>query len=252
MAAKTKKTSASLGLFKGLFLGAFTLFLLLVLGQRIYVALRDSGYFAIKDIWYESSLKSIESSELAGLKGKDLFDVDLKKIQRQLQYRYPQYKDLVVLKRFPNQILVTAQKRPSFALVEIQGHSIVVDERGVVLFLSGDPESKLPVVTGVSSAKKKVVVGTIFDSRDLHIALDIIKIFQTEKTLSLYRISRIDVSNLSEINFFILDSVKIVVDQDNFSYKLKMLGLMLSQAKLKAEEVKYIDLRFKEPILGKK
>ena len=48
------------------------------------------------------------------------------------------------------------------------------------------------------------------------------------------------------------EELKIIVDRDNIPHKMKILELVLSQAKPDFEGVQYIDLRFKEPILGKK
>ena len=47
-------------------------------------------------------------------------------------------------------------------------------------------------------------------------------------------------------------NLKIIMDEDDLDHELKMLSLVLSQAKVDANNIKYIDMRFKEPILGKK
>ena len=252
MGNKNKKSGLSVTFFRSIIFGIFAIFLVFVFCERMLVFLKSSDYFTIKDIWYESSLQSIESSELAGLKGKNLLQVDLKKIENQLQWRYPQYKHLMVLKRFPSQILVVAQKRFTFAQVRIAGHHATVDDKGAVVAAAGDLDSRLPLITGVSTPKSKITAGSLIENRELQLALRIIQVCQSDRVLAAYRISKIDVSNLSEIYFYIANNLKIVIDQENLDQKLKMLRLVLSQAKLEANGVKYIDLRFKEPVLGKK
>ena len=252
MRNKNKRSKSSTSILKNFVIAIFTFFALFVFYKKGIYFLRHSDYFTVKDIWYESSLKSIESSELSNLKGKSLLQIDLKKIQRQLELRYPQFGQLRVLKRFPNQILVVAQKRSPFAQARIEARNITLDEKGVVLSTTEGLDNHLPLITGVSALRARILAGSLIESRDLQLALTVIKIFKTDKVLSKYRIFKIDVSNLSEIYFYIVDNLKIIIDEEDFDHKLKMLGLLLSQAKLEPNSVRYIDLRFKEPILGKK
>ena len=251
MGSKNKKTSASSGIFRMIVLMVFFAFILFVIGRAVWSYLRQSDYFKITDIWYEASLKSIESSELAGLKGKNLLSVNLEKIQKQLQFRYPQYRQLTVLRRFPNQILVVAKRRAFFAQTKINHHSVTIDEKGTIVSLNAESDEMLPFIAGISSAKGRLQVGAFIDSYQLQLALNIIRAFQSEKLLSAYRISRVDIGNLSEINFYIVENLKVIIDQDNYAAKIRMLGFLLSRIKPE-EDIKYIDLRFKEPILGKK
>lgn len=252
MRSKAKKTGFSVSFLKIIVLGVFALFAVLVCNDQTISLLKHSPYFKIKDIWYESSLKSIESSALANLKGKSLFSVDLTEIQKQLQSRYPQYKQLQVLKRFPNQVLVVARQRYPLARLRLAGKTLTLDEKGVILATAGDSDDQLPLIIGVNTVRGKITAGSLLESPDLRAALSIVRISKTDKILSNFRIAKIDVDNLSEINFYLANNLKVIVDQDQLEHQLKMLGLVLSQAKLDQENVKYIDLRFKEPILGKK
>ena len=252
MGIKTKKTKYFALLFDKFIVSVFIIFVLFAIGKWAFFVFKQSGYFAVKDIWYESTLKSIESTELSNLKGKNLFDIDLQKIQSQLQRRYPQYRQLMVLKRFPDQILVVAKKRSPLAQAKIKGRQVALDGNGIVLSTSGDFEDNLPLITGIHTIKGNVQAGAVLESEDLRLALNIIKMFKAEKSLSSYRISKIDIANLSEIYFYILDNLRIVIDQEDVGHQLQLLGLVLSQAKIDTNKVRYVDLRFKEPILGKR
>ena len=46
--------------------------------------------------------------------------------------------------------------------------------------------------------------------------------------------------------------LNIMIDKDGVNRKLKLLPLVLSQNKIDVKEIKYIDLRFQEPLIGKK
>ena len=226
----------------------FMAFLIL---RLVWMSLKESDYFKVTDIWYEASLKSIESSELAGLKGRNLLTLDLKKIERQLQQRYPQYRQLAVLRRFPNQILVVAKRRAFFAQANINNRLMIIDEKGTMVGTDKDSDDALPYISGISAVKGRLQIGVAVEGYQLQVALGIIRVFQSDKNLSSYRIAKMDISNLSEINIYLDNGLKVIADQENYPEKIRMLGFLLSKLSPQ-EEMKYVDLRFKEPILGKK
>ncbi len=61
-----------------------------------------------------------------------------------------------------------------------------------------------------------------------------------------------DVDNLSKVSFNIGPMLEIILDKEDSARKLELLVSLISQKKLDFREVKYIDLRFKEPVVGKK
>ncbi len=252
MKAKPRKSNLSVSFLRVIVLVVFAAFIAFIGYEKIIEILKHSTYFKIKDIWYESSLRSIESSELAVLKGKSLLTVDLKKVQEQLQRRYPQYRQLQVVKRYPNQVLVVARQRFPFAKLRLAGKTLTLDDKSVILSAGGNNENNLPLIMGVESVRGRIAAGSQIDGVDLRVAMAIITMAQSDRVLSYFPIIKIDVSNLSEIHFFLSNNLKIIVDQDRLEHKLKMLALVLSQTKLEKDNVGYIDLRFKEPVLGKK
>jgi hypothetical protein len=46
--------------------------------------------------------------------------------------------------------------------------------------------------------------------------------------------------------------LQIIIDQDSIAHNVKVLGVILAQKQFEINQAKYIDLRFKEPIIGKK
>ena len=252
MRSKNKKSSLSVTFFRNLVVGLFVLFLVFVAYDRAIFLLRNSDYFTIKNILVHPSLRFIESDKMLYVKGKNLFEVDLKKIQNQLQLQYPYVSHLRVIRRLPDQIFIMARERAPFAQMKVGGKNVVVDEEGSVVLTTEIPAAALPWIAGISPPKVRLTIGSVIKNREVQIALGIIKTFYTNRDLLRYQILKIDVSNLSEINFFITDDLKIIMGQEAVNYKLTILGLLLSQAKAELGDVKYIDLRFKEPILGKK
>lgn len=239
-------------LLKNIVIGVVLVFFVFILYQKGIALLKSSDYFIVRDIVYDPSLKFMDAEFMAGLKGKNLFNVDLKKIERQLQMEYPRFSQLRILKKFPNQILVVASTRAPFAQTRINGKIAILDDEGAVVALSADLDTHLPLVTGVRLSTGKITIGSPMQSIPLSTALAVVKAFRAEATLAAYRISKIDVANLSQIYFYITEDLKVILDEDDLGRELKILGLVLSQTKNELENVRYIDLRFKEPVLGKK
>ncbi len=208
--------------------------------------------FKIKGIVFAPTLQPIKSVQLNNLKGKSIFDVNLDQLQRQLQMQHPELAQLRVMKRFPDQIFVSARKRLPFAQIKIKGKDVTLDSEGVVLSMSIPPGKDLPVILTDGFENVPVFMGGQLKGTVIQTALTVIRIFRLNKYLSSYKIAQINVRHLSQIEFYLTDTLKVIIDQNSINYKLQMLSLILSKAKLNLEEVSYIDLRFKEPITGKK
>ncbi len=248
---KNKKPLLSFRLLRNLTLSIFVIFLILVLYQSIMRELKASRHFKIREIVCDPTLQFLKSSRLASLKGKSIFEVNLSALQKQLQNQYPEISQLKLSRRFPAQIRVSAQKRIPFATIEINHKNYTVDPEGIILSQSW---RDLPVITGLKPRREIIFPGQILKGYDLQSALKVLKAFKTNKYLSATQILRIDVESLSQIEVYIHipGELKILVDQNNIAQKIQMLSLLLSQAKLKLEDVHYIDLRFREPIIGRK
>ena len=228
---------------------AFLLFFMARLSSQY---LKESKIFTVKHIIFHPSLKMMESQEAFSLKGKNILDLDLRPLQKQLEARYPQFAQLRILKKFPDQLIVTARERKPFASVKMEGRNFLLDQDGIILSIADETDNPMPLIVGVSLSRVKAAVGYPLEGRDLILALRILKAFKDENVLSTLRITKIDVENLSQINIYLQDGLKIILDEENFRNKLKALKLVFTQAKSQLKDVKYIDVRFKEPILGKK
>jgi hypothetical protein len=60
------------------------------------------------------------------------------------------------------------------------------------------------------------------------------------------------VENLSKIFLELESGLMIIMDGQNLVDKVHMLNLLLSQKQINLQRVNYIDLRFKEPVMGMK
>ncbi len=273
--AKKDKNSFGWSVFrKAAFLG-----LVVLIGWGLFTQTRDwirtSSYFRIREIYYDPSLEFLRSSSLLSLKGKNLYSLDLTLVQRQLQGRYPELTNLRLLKRFPDRLLVVAQKRVACAKLAVKNRQVTVDDLGSILSMSAT-DAALPLISGKNFSGLEPQLGATVKGQEFRTAMKIIKEFRNNADLENYNLARLSIENLSEINFFISkklqevrdpllaqpalpktaefprEGMKIIIDTDNIPDKINMLGIVLAQTKGQLEGVKYIDLRFKDALLGKK
>ncbi len=230
--------------------------LALVIGWSIYIGIAKfiirSNYFKVKAVILDSSLEFISRRDVSKLIGKNIFTIDLQKVQDKLSRRYPQVDRIRIIKQFPNQLLITARKRLPFAQVSIQNKIVTIDEYGVILSSTTSRKNSLPFITGGRLINKQIIPGISLKNRRISTAIRIIDTFANVSALDSYSINNIDVNNLSKIYLRFSNGLNVIVDRDNLKKKANVLGILLSQGKLDLKKVRYIDLRFKDPVIGKK
>jgi len=228
----------------------------LVIGIGLYIGtsklIIQSQYFKVKAVIIEPSLQFINKKDIEKLIGQSIFLVDLKKLHGRLEYRYPQVSQLRIMKQFPNQILIKAESRNPIAQTRINDILLTLDLGAVVLSTSTKLEKNIPFIVGLPERSETISLGEPVRGKEVRLALRIIRLFNENHTLSKYGIDKINVENISNIYLNLTNGLKVIVDHDNLSRKIKLLNFMIAQSQINLKEVKYIDLRFKEPILGKK
>ena len=214
--------------------------------------LLESNRFKVKAIVIDPTLQFIHKSDLMRLKGRNIFKVELDEIERSLLRKYPEISELKVEKKFPDQIHLVAKKRVRMAQFLLGEEYLILDEKGVVLEKSDKEDKDLPAIEGLKLANPRINLGARLKGDELRAALKIIMSFRENPTLSSYQISQVEVGQLSKIFLHLNKNIKAIIDDRKIPYKIKVLGVVLTQGNLDLKEVKYIDLRFKEPIIGKK
>jgi cell division septal protein FtsQ len=198
------------------------------------------------------ALQFIDHRDLQGLIGRNIFDVDLAALRRKLSRKYPQASSLRVLRLFPDRISVAAKQRLPFTQMRVDAGAVILDDEGVVLSLVDAVDKNLPMITGKVLAGQEVVRGLPLKGEDIQVALKIMSDFYGDSSFSSYTISEINIENLSKIYFSLSNGLEVFIDRGRVSHKLKVLSVVLSREELDPRHVKYVDLRFKEPVIGKK
>ena len=208
--------------------------------------LKNSNYFKIKDIVTNGEKEELEFSYL---KGRNVFNLDLKKESEYVSELYPTYKRIRLIRVLPNRLYVDFLKRIPLGIIKLYRY-FRVDEDSVLFDASEiQEESNLPLILGLEKKIFGPKLGKKYNIRELVLAIDIIKEAKINKAFKDYKIKRIDVANSADASFFVSDVLKVKIGQGNIKDKLNILSGLLIQEKDELGNIEYIDLRFREPVI---
>lgn len=175
-----------------------------------------------------------------------LLEIDLETLRDRVSNAHPELKRITVIKDYPDTIRIVVEERRPFAEIRAE-QSFIVDEEGFVLGKNSENASEgLPAIIGVSS--RYIKENTFNQTTGLKKAIEILKMLKANRVKDKYGVQRIDVSNPDSISFFIKKGVEIKLGKDEFEEKLEKIDISLSNLDL--TQIKYIDLRFKDLIVG--
>lgn len=237
------------------------LFLVIIVGHFSRI-LQASEFFKIKEIIIAKS----NQADLSYLKGKNIFTVDLKKESRYILESYPDYRKIWLVRIFPNRLYADFKRRIPLACVRLYRNFYVDDDLVLFDIPGGSEIQDLPVIVGLETKIFGPRPGKKQEIKELALALSIIKEIERNKALKDYKIKKIDVSGLDSASFFMLlppsylnsarpqfnpvpAILEVKIGQGNIADKVNVLASLLAQMKKDSVNLKYIDLRFKEPVI---
>ncbi|MBP9854029.1 MAG: cell division protein FtsQ/DivIB [Candidatus Omnitrophica bacterium] len=220
--------------------------------DRVVNYFNKSKMFNVKSIMIDPALQFIQHRDLEHLHGKNIFKLDLQREEQTLLMKYPQISELKVERRYPNQIHLAAKKRNKLAQFEHHNRFLVIDDEGIILSSSEKKDDDVPLLEGARLRLASATPGEKINNPEVMAGLEIIRAFTDNTTLSSYKILRVDVDQVSKILLYLDNDVNAILDDQKINYKMQVLGIVLTQGNLNPKEVNYIDLRFNEPIIGKK
>jgi hypothetical protein len=191
--------------------------------------------------------------ELDRLKGLNILKVDLVRVEAKLRSKYPQLSGLHVMRRFPDQIAVSAFKRIPFAQVSLGGRVLVVDPQG---FMIGPPKGEEGPLTLIKGLKQQqVVIGDAIEDENFAVAVRVLGVFARDSVLSKVPLRSVDVEDKARVVCALGEDgamFEVFVDQATFAGKSAELATLLSHHEVDLTQVKYIDVRFGEPTIAQK
>ena len=227
----------------------------------IWKVLNNSDFFAVKQVVVRNSAVSFDY-----LKGRNIFGLDLKDCSRRALLGCPDCRVVRFARILPDCVFVDFVKRNAVALVKFY-RDFAIDAQGVLFYPPADGgQAELPVIYGLETKIFKPVTGTRYYRPEINLTLSIISEFNSNKNFRGFSLKRIDVAHPESAGFFMLLSGRPVnyagadskrewagfevrTGEENIRAKMMVLGGLVKQASGEWANIKYIDLRFKEPVI---
>lgn len=219
----------------------------------IWKVFTTSDFFAVSQVIVRNSDRSFDY-----LKGRNIFSLDLKSESWRASLSCPDCRKVRIARILPNCIFVDFLKRKPVALVKFY-KDFAIDEQGVLFYPNAAiEEAGLPVIFGLETKIFAPRPGTKYKRPELDLALSILKEFRVNRSFGGFTLERIDVVNPESASFFILlpksgtaESMgfEVRTGPNNIREKMVILGGLVIQARKEWANIKYIDLRFKEPVI---
>ena len=228
----------------------------------IWRIMSTSDYFRVTDI----VAKVPNVVDLSYFEGRNIFSIDLRKEADYILDYCPDFSKVRLGKVLPNRIFVDFIKRKPVAFVRLYKYYFV-DENAVCFYSSSEPQDlDLPIIAGLETKVFAVKPGKKYNVRELALALNIIKEAKSNKILKDYKIKKIDVANPSNTSVFITlpsgpddysngqqvlvpEYLEIRMGEDDIKNRIVFLGGVVAESNKNLSNIKYIDLRFKDPVV---
>ena len=194
----------------------------------------------------------LDLGEFDELKGANIFNINLKRIQDKIAARDPYIRSVYVTKRLPNEIYIRIEKRVPQARIDL-GRIFLVDQAGFLLYSkNAELEEKLPLITGLRYRIPYPLSGRAYNIAELKLALSLIKEFGQTNLSRRCKIDQLDVSIIANASFFLENGPQIKIGDSLIKERIQMLEAFLKHFNWDLSKIAYIDLRFKEPAVKQK
>jgi len=243
-----------------IFLVIISLAIAFIIGY-IWKVLTTSDFFAVKMVYARNSDQQFEH-----LKGRNIFSLNLAQEAWRAQLKCPDCRKVRFTRILPNSLVVDFLKRKPVALVKFY-KNFAIDEQGVLFIPDVTTEElELPVIYGLETKIFAPQPGMSYKRPELVLALSIINEFKANKSFMGFTLKKINVGNPQNAGFFMLLPRQIVnsvlpasaaewlgfevrTGANNLRQKMAILGGLVIQERKEWANIKYIDLRFKEPLI---
>jgi hypothetical protein len=226
-------------------------------------------YFKVRQVLVRENIKypapaSIDASYLLG---KNIFAVNLDRESRYLGELYPTYKRVRLYRILPNRLFADFVTRRPLAYVKLYRLFYLSDD--LVLFdaPADIQDARLPVIFGMETKIFGPKAGYRYNLKELVLALRIIGELKLNKALKEFTIKKINAADLDNFSFYLLINsqpqdvvpeqmriedyrlLEVKISAERLREKMNILAGLLVKLKGQREKIRYIDLRFKDPLI---
>jgi hypothetical protein len=219
--------------------------------RGLVLTLQRMDYFQVKEVLTNCQ----EKVDLHYLKGENIFALDLRRESGYILEQNPGYRSIRIVRIIPDRLFVDFIPRRPVAIVRLY-RVFGVDWEGVFFNLTPEEEAAgLPLVTGLETKIFGPKPGQKYNNRELRLALSTLKFFKVGRVLRLYKVKRINASSLNDTSLFLEISPDAAAQwleikiNESFRDKAVLLANILLESRQDLPNIKYIDLRFKDPLI---
>jgi cell division protein FtsQ len=217
-----------------------------------YVLAKNSTYFDLANVRMVNGhhVSNPAKAEIISLyKGRNIFEIDINAIAGRIKNRHPVIKSAVVRRILPDTLEIYVIPRVPVAI--IQGReNFPVDRTGMVLPPLEKPKN-IPIITGLSIWLNPRI-GEKIETKRLGSAFLLIDALGEVELRSEDRVVSIDASNYRNLSAYLKNGIEVKIGDENFSDRLIGLRSTLENSDLNKENIRYIDLRFRDVVIGPK
>lgn len=200
------------------------------------------------------------------LKGRNIYELNLSREARNIEESYPSYKKVRLIRFLPDLLIIDFIKRKPLAFIKSTRVFFIDESLTLFEWLNTTEELDLPQIIGLERKVSAAKYGSKLYIPEVVLALDIIKKTKSNRQLKDYKIKKVDVSSLSNASIFILvpnglldytkrqfpntsEYLEIRIGQEDIDNKIAILATLFTQVRNNLSNIKYMDLRFKEPVI---
>jgi cell division septal protein FtsQ len=226
----------------------------------LFKAVTTSPLFCIQEVVYNEESGTVD---LAHLKGRNIFTVNLREEAEYLGRNYTSYSTVRIVRILPNRIFVDFLKRKPVAQVRLS-RPFYVDKDGV-LFDMGEPVA-VPLIIGLEGKIPSPLAGRQYRIKELVRALMFIDEFNGNDFLRTFSLKKIVVSTPSVLTVFMsvavplayegkggvppaAEEMEVRIDANTIRQKVALLTNVLRHVNMSPANISYIDLRFNDPVV---
>lgn len=219
-----------------------------------------SSYFDVKFI--EVRLRGLDAAqESLFYKFKHRVNIFQRNIFDRLKFfaatLSPNAKYIIIKRLFPCKGIIYVEERSPHLLVNTRTGVLMVDTDFVILPTSKETLARvskgnrtLPLVVGLEQEFKNLKSGYRFNSSRLKIAKEILDLFNKPLLSRYFVVERINPSQPGRVSVFLSDRTEIILNETVLNVDIDNILTVFSELRKSNIKPRYIDLRFKEPVIG--
>lgn len=219
--------------------------------QAISSFLHHARTFDISQVSVSGDLGDLDIPELGKMKGRNIFEADLKGLQEKISARYPRIGGVKIVRRLPNEIAVSGFRREPVATTVLGGRSAVLSQDGSLMAVSSDDPAGLPLVKGLKFYK--TISGTSAGSAEFSLVYSIIDTVRNDHALQALRLRSVDIHDPEKITCVFgegRESFEVFLSRQGLKDEKTLLREMVGRRGLDLAAIQYIDLRYRQPVIG--